>query len=186
MTSAQTDLYFFEWGRVRKHYVAKGIDPKQADAKRHALHVKALGVAKSSKKFTNADLDKVLAVFRAVSDGGNLDAQLDLLEQDKKRAALVLSRLAVLRVHLGLEPGRESAYVAGIAKKLFGPEAQQYQHLSDVQLAQLEGTVVRRLYQLHSAERVEEIRNQAAEHAAAIGAIVAPAPAPAAALGEAF
>jgi len=87
MTPAQTALYFREWGRVRAHYLAKGIDPKQADHKRHELHRRALGVDKSSKTFTNADLDKVLAVFRAITEPGNLTAQLRQLEQPEQRTA---------------------------------------------------------------------------------------------------
>src|SRR4051812_38634402 len=49
MNAAQTNLYFFEWGQVRKHFLAKGIDSKQADKKRHELHRRALGADKSSK-----------------------------------------------------------------------------------------------------------------------------------------
>jgi hypothetical protein len=173
MTSAQTNLYFFEWGRVRTHLVGKGIDPKQADAKRHELHRKALGRDKSSKTFTNAELDKVIAVFRAVYDGGNLDAQLEQLDQPAKRAAAAIRRIEVLMYHLQVEPGRESGYVRGIARKLFGDD--QYQHFVDVKLAQLEGVIVRRLLQLHSKERVDEILNDAAANAAAVEKIVNPA-----------
>src|SRR5258708_1762352 len=57
MTHAQTMKYFREWGLVRAHFIAKGIDPKQAENKRHQLHKQALGMDKSSKDFTNADLD---------------------------------------------------------------------------------------------------------------------------------
>src|SRR5690242_20411596 len=92
MTAAQTNLYFVEWGRVRDHYRAKGLEPKQADSKRHELHKRALGRDKSSKDFTNAELDKVIAAFRTVSDGGNLDAQLAQLDQPETRRLALVKR----------------------------------------------------------------------------------------------
>lgn len=171
MNSEQQRLYFYEWGLARRYLVGRGIDPKQADAKRHDLHRKALGRDKSSKAFTNADLDKVIAVFRSVYDGGNLDAQLTQLDQPKKRAAAAISRIEVLMLHLQVEPGRESGYVQGIARKLFRDD--QYQHFDDIRLAQLEGVIVRRLLQLHAKDRVDEILNDAATHAAKIERIVA-------------
>lgn len=85
MNPAQTNLYFREWGKVRDHYKAKGIDSKLCDAKRHELHEKALGQKKSSKAFTNADLDKVLAVFYAITRPADLAAQLKQLEQATER-----------------------------------------------------------------------------------------------------
>lgn len=92
MSPAQTNLYFFEWGQVRKHFLAKGIDSKQADHKRHELHKRALGRDKSSKAFSNPELDKVIAVFRAVSDGGNLEAQLAQLDQPENRRVRMIER----------------------------------------------------------------------------------------------
>ena len=85
MTAAQTQLYFFEWGNARKWYLAHGLDPKQADNKRHTLHRQALGTDKSSKDFTNADLDKVLAAFRGVSRPDDFNAQMDIQEQPERR-----------------------------------------------------------------------------------------------------
>jgi len=92
MNSAQTNLYFFEWGRVRDQYRSKGLTAKQADAKRHVLHAKALGRDKSSKDFTNADLDRVIAAFRAVTDGGDLNAQLAQLDQPENRRQRMIDR----------------------------------------------------------------------------------------------
>jgi hypothetical protein len=37
------------------------------------------------KRWTNAELDKCLAKFRAIHDGGNLDAQIDAEEQPARR-----------------------------------------------------------------------------------------------------
>ncbi len=76
MSPKQTKLYWREWAAVRR------VDP-QAD--RRALTVRALGVAKSSKDFTNADLDRVLAVFRAVSRPADVDGQLRQQAQARQR-----------------------------------------------------------------------------------------------------
>jgi hypothetical protein len=90
MNAAQKSLYFREWGMARRWYIAHGLDPQQADAKRHALHRQALGRDKSSKDFNNGDLDAVLAAFRAVYDGGNLDAQLRSMAQAEERKATAM------------------------------------------------------------------------------------------------
>lgn len=126
MNAAQTHLYFFEWGRVRKHYLAKGLDPKQADNKRHELHKRALAHDKSSKDFTNAELDKVIAVFRAVYDGGNLDAQLAALDQPENRRAAMIKRCqAAARSFIeGKDDAAKErnlvAYLDGTADRMFG------------------------------------------------------------------
>ncbi|HYE32524.1 MAG TPA: hypothetical protein VEH27_13925 [Methylomirabilota bacterium] len=101
MTPKQQALYWREWAKVR------AIDPAMD---RHALHTQALGKAKSSKAFTNADLDKVLAAFRAVSEPHNLNAQVRQLEQPKKRQLYAirehLQELAALDVGNPLEYAR--------------------------------------------------------------------------------
>lgn len=92
MNAAQKKLYFFEWARARDWFAAHGVTGPALDAKRHALHVKALGHDKSSKAFTNGDLDAVLAAFRAVYDGGNLQAQLDALDAPEERRKAILEK----------------------------------------------------------------------------------------------
>jgi hypothetical protein len=126
MTAAQTKLYFFEWGQVRKHYLAKGIDAKQVDAKRHELHQRALGRARSSKDLSNAELDKVIAVFRAVYDGGNLDAQLAQLDQPENRRLQLIKRCRHAAGSF-IEGDDEyevekniTAYLDGTADRMFG------------------------------------------------------------------
>lgn len=171
MTTAQTAKYFFEWGRARDFFRGRGMPHAEADAQRHRLHVKALGRAKSSKDFTNADLDKVIAAFRAVWDGGNLDAQLAQIEMPEKRAAAAVARIGVLMLHLRLENGRETGYVAGIARNLFGCDDGQWHQLTGAQLGRLEGVIARRLRQIHPAEKVAALEAEAAEHAQAVAAL---------------
>lgn len=126
MNAAQTALYFREWGNVRRWYLARGFDPKQADNKRHALHRQALGRDKSSKAFTNSDLDKVLAVFRAVYDGGNLDAQLRQLDQPENRRRIMVRRCEAAAQSFITGETDElfrhnlQAYLDGTADRMFG------------------------------------------------------------------
>jgi len=120
VTTNQTNLYFFEWGLVRKHYLAKGLDPKQADNKRHELHKRALGRDKSSKDFTNADLDRVIAAFRAVYDGGNLDAQLAQLDQPENRRLRMVQRCRAAAGSFIEGEERITAYLDGTADRMFG------------------------------------------------------------------
>jgi hypothetical protein len=129
MSPAQTALYFREWGLARTWYIVHGLDPKQADAKRHELHVAALGRAKSSKAFTNADLDKVLAKFRAVHDGGNLEAQLAAEDAPEEQRREVLHRCGgalwdcyqLGDRRFGSEATCQS-YIAGTCRNVIGKE----------------------------------------------------------------
>lgn len=151
MTAAQTNLYFFEWGRVRKQYIGKGLDPKQADNKRHELHRRALSRDKSSKDFTNAELDRVIAVFRAVYDGGNLDAQIAQLDQPENRRQAMIKRchVAVGSFIEGKDDDAKArnlrAYLDGTAQRMFGVA---FVHLDqgqdgNAQLAKLMGALER-------------------------------------------
>jgi hypothetical protein len=129
MNAAQTSLYFREWSAVRRHFIARGIDPKLADNKRHELHVKALGRAMSSKDFRNADLDKVLGVFRAITRPGDLNAQLHVEDSEIERRAEALEgcRLACWEMYL-LGDNRmargeiRERYIAGTARGILKKE----------------------------------------------------------------
>lgn len=98
-------MYWAEWGRVRATLRDLGQSPEQIEVRRHALHRKALGHDKSSKALTNPDLDKVIAAFRAISDGGNLDAQLRQLGQPEQRRAQLLARTDELAIACGVTGG---------------------------------------------------------------------------------
>ena len=151
MTAAQTSLYFFEWGQVRRHYLARGIDPKQADNKRHELHRRALGADKSSKDFTNADLDRLIAVFRAVYDGGNLDAQLAQLDQPENRRQAMIRRCHVAAGSFigGHDDDAHArgvaAYLDGTADRMFGVKFVDLDHgqPGNAQLAKVMGALER-------------------------------------------
>ncbi len=132
MNAAQTSLYFREWGAVRRHFIAVGLDSKQADNKRHELHIRALGVRKSSKDFRNADLDKVLSVFRAITQPADLSGQIHLQEcEEERRAEALEACLTACWEMFSLGDNRlaqgenRSRYVAGTARGMVKKEPEQ-------------------------------------------------------------
>lgn len=161
MTNAQQQLYFFEWNRARKWYLAHGFDPKQADNKRHLLHRQALGYDKSSKSFLNAELDKVLAAFRAVYDGGNLDSQLRQDSMADDRRAVTLQRcydVLLRRAWAGhdpqfFDPDRRTAYIEGTAAKIAKKKVAE---CSERELQQILGALHRSLQVMEKKLKPEQ------------------------------
>jgi len=88
MTGPQTSLYWREVNAWRENRKTAGL-PCDEHA-RHELHNHALGRHKSSKDFSNRDFDLVLGALRAVSQPGNLKAQLHVDESEDKRKADIL------------------------------------------------------------------------------------------------
>jgi hypothetical protein len=117
MTPLQIRWYWREWAAVRR---------AQPDADRHALHIAALGVDKSSKRFTNRDLDKVIAEFRAISQPNNINAQVRQLSQSATRALHTIRSFPEL-------------YVIRVARDKFGTT--DIAHLTDPQLLTLAMTL---------------------------------------------
>lgn len=142
MSPAQTSFYFREWGKVRQYFTAQGIDPKQADAKRHELHRRALGAMKSSKDFTNADLDKVLAVFYSITRPADLGAQLRIIEQPEERRArtIHLARALVLsmpQIKVAANPEACAAnYIDALARRVRG---KNFEELDETAMAVIYG-----------------------------------------------
>lgn len=173
MTSRQTAKYFAEFGRLRAVYRARGLDSTAIEARRHALIHRALGGPKSSKTFTNSELDRVLAAIRAELAPADFAAQLALQEQPERRISILQSRLHVLSQHLGIEPGHEAAYVLGMARRMFG--AATIAELGERNLQQLEGALRRAVARRHDAPRLREIDRAATTHATRILAVIEPA-----------
>lgn len=108
MTKAQDRLYWREWGSVRKAH-------READ--RHRLHVQALGYSRSHTEFTNAEFDKVLGVFRALSRPASVDAQIRQQDQPRTR---VEHRLAEIQACLALYVPDVAQYIATVVAEKFG------------------------------------------------------------------
>jgi hypothetical protein len=102
MSPKQTKWYWREWAAVVR--ACKAADLPEPD--RHELHREALGKDKSSKAFTNADLDKVIATFRAHSQADNIDAQLRQMAQPRIRLEhkITVEQTALLAVVLDYAP----------------------------------------------------------------------------------
>ena len=64
ITANQLKKYRYVWGRVRKALVDYGeFSPADAEAERKAIHREAINSEKSSKDFTNSELNRVLDAF---------------------------------------------------------------------------------------------------------------------------
>jgi len=90
MTARQNSFYFREWGSVRAACKAHGWPVPD----RHELHVRALGYDRSHLDFSNEDLDKVLAEFRAISRPDDLAGQLRQRDQPRLRLLYRIRQLA--------------------------------------------------------------------------------------------
>ena len=93
MNDRQTRLYRVEWNKTRKALRTQGMAPKEAEAQRHALHIRALGQDKSSTLLTNADFDRVLQEFRAISQPANATTQVELEQMPATRARHYIRQL---------------------------------------------------------------------------------------------
>lgn len=147
MTGAQTAMYFSLWQRIRDVRKAKGLPC--GDVERHALHKKALGFPKSSKDFTNADLDKVKAVMLAELEPDNLEAQLKQIDQPEARRSELMAQIRTLAARCVDKPGREGTYLDGMARRIFRVE--QYHLLNEKNLGKLKGILIARIAQLDRA-----------------------------------
>jgi len=137
MTEKQEKLYWREWAAVRAAW---------PDANRHELHARALGADKSHKVFSNADFDRVLGVFRAVSHPTDVEAQLRQLRQVRTRLIwkITVEQVALLSVFMVGEHDveRQAAaenYVLSVLRDRFHTERiESLTHGHGEQVGQLE------------------------------------------------
>lgn len=94
---------------------------------RHELHRRALGANKSSKLFTNRDLDRVIAEFRSISRPSSLGAQIRQLNQEKTRLLWnITNRQSALLAACMDAPDEmqrrfaAETYIASVARDKFG------------------------------------------------------------------
>lgn len=95
MNIAQRSLLWREWAKARAHLIARGMSATTADARRGALVKQALGYTLSMadwQRWKNREVDKVLAAYRGVYDGGNLHEQLRAQDQPAERQASKLAQ----------------------------------------------------------------------------------------------
>lgn len=144
MTRLQIALYWREWALVRR--VASD---EASDHLRHELHVKALGVDKSSRALNNREFDRVLSEFRAISRPADLDAQLRQLAQPRRRILWKIKneQRALLSVFM-LNP---DAYIAEILQARFHVE----------RIDDLDDPETLRQFMMTLAARIDRMRTEA-------------------------
>lgn len=125
MTPKQTQLYWREWSKAKKA-LESAMDPSgktrlsaiEAEQRRHEIALEACG-KQSTKDFTNKDLDKVLAAFRALSDPANLNAQLAQQEMPRRRMVYGIQDIILGPLTEALGSGAQK-YADTVAKAKFG------------------------------------------------------------------
>lgn len=146
MSPAQTNLYWRKWSACKRALAKLG--RPTGDAARHALHQQALGAAKSSKHFTNRDLDRVLAVFASFTAPSDLTQQLRAEEQPEARrrhnqtaCRELVGRLP--QVAAAADPEAYATnYLDSVARSVTG---RTFAELDDTQLARIYGILRHRL-----------------------------------------
>lgn len=127
MTVKQKKLYWFEFGKVRDHWLqAGGLTAAETDRRRHTLQHKALGYERSSTKLTNREFDAVIAAFRAEASPDDFDAQMQVQDSPDRLRTEMLGRcntameaISPEGTRYGNEQAREG-YLATIAKSVDG------------------------------------------------------------------
>ncbi|MBX3736697.1 MAG: hypothetical protein KF715_08415 [Candidatus Didemnitutus sp.] len=156
MNPAQIRKYRLVWGKVRRLLRERGLSAKDADARRHQIHVKALGSDKSSLDFTNRDFDKVLSHFIAILEPDNLEAQIRIIEQPELRRARMIELCRELvgglpQIADAVNPEfYASNYLDALAKRVRG---RPFESLDEAGLGVIHGILVNRLGPKGPAER---------------------------------
>lgn len=134
MTPRQKSAYWRRWGQIRKLLIEQGeFSREDADAERHEITRSALGTDKSSKDFTNRDLDVIF---------DHMDKYLVLLEGPKsgpsRAESQPINRLIYAIESLGLpEP-----YLQAIARDQF--KTSDWRALTERQLTRFSFTAASR------------------------------------------
>lgn len=148
MNAAQQAMYFSEFGKLREVLRTRGKSNAEIEAHRHAITVRALGAAKSSKDFTNGDLDLVLARIRAELSPADLDGQMALQESPHK-ARVEIDRRIDQALQILVPAGNSSQftslkrlrYVEGAAIRIC--RGKQLHELTNAELAKVMGALER-------------------------------------------
>jgi len=85
MNYEQIKKYRVEWALAKRILSGLGLSADEIEARRHELHVKALGTDKSSTLFTDKEMDAVLREFRAISKADDLTGQIELGDMGAQR-----------------------------------------------------------------------------------------------------
>lgn len=131
LTAKQDKLYWREWGKARKALRAAGFDPADADAQREIYTTEALGSYVPHREMSNAQLDRMLEVFRAIAAPDDISHATDV-PGPRRRLLYGIAKLAT---------GRED-YIREIC--LDCGLSGDWRRLSDTDLSKLRSTMARR------------------------------------------
>ena len=148
MTPAQKSRYWRDWSKIRKMLVEMGDFSKEdADAERHEIHRRALGRDKSSKDFTNRDLDAIFDHFQTyivLIDGPQKTAGPD---GECKRLIWAIT-----------QTGLPEAYLEAISQDQFGTP--DWRSLPEADLVKFRFTAVSRAAAKRKAANAAKAANQ--------------------------
>ena len=112
MKPQQIKLYRIHWSQVRKVLIElAGMSPEEAEEERHAITLEAIGSVKSSKDFTQRDLDRVLEAF---------DAYLVLVNGPSSTAGRSVSQPLARIIWTIESTGLPNAYIGALSQDKFG------------------------------------------------------------------
>jgi hypothetical protein len=161
MTPRQLALHWFLWGQVREGLIEdQRMAPARADEFRHVLYRKACGADLSVsgtkwRSITNAQFDKIKAVFLAYIAPADLLAQIEQEEQPDRRKALISANAEQLFREVGgrFEPGLFAPAIDRyLVRRVFGNTA-SWERLTDQDCAIVVGILYRRKKQLARKEQ---------------------------------
>jgi hypothetical protein len=148
MTAAQKSLYWREWAACKKALTRHGYGSDELEAQRHRLHIEALGTDKSSKSLTNADLDAILAIFRAYSRPADLSEQLRIIDQPDKRLQAYRHRAMEMLIARGIEEQGRIAYLEQLSRRLCG---RSWHDVRETEAAKICGVLAERIKAKHAS-----------------------------------
>lgn len=119
MNPAQRKLYFGEWKKAKEGMRAFGRDVSDDRTARMECH-RSAEVPLSSSNLSNADLDKVVAVFWSWSQPANMDAQMRQQAQPALRCRWLCKRVMGLanEVEEVFQMASADQYIDGLWRRL--------------------------------------------------------------------
>lgn len=130
MTRKQEHLYFVLW---RKACEANNW-PSNDDARRHGVHVQALGFDVSHRHFTDQQFDRIIHLLKLLANPDNLDSVLFFQDPERGERNRLLWRI---------ERTAPKRYIESISADKFGTV--YYRDLTATQLEQLRNTLTNRM-----------------------------------------
>jgi hypothetical protein len=138
MNQNQINLYWREWGKCRAALRLLGFTPAEADAKRHELHIRALGADASHADLRNEDFDKILSVFRSYSQPDNLKEQLRIIDQHIDRLEAHRALAHKLCLECGVDEYGTERYLDALSRRI---NSRPFDRCNEIEVSKLCGVL---------------------------------------------